>query len=188
MNEAARGLPGRQVASISRQQAVELAEAYLRAHPDDPVPVSRLCQVVGLSERGLRDAFYSVRGMGPKRWIVTVRLQGVRNALTETRAEPTTVTHVAADHGFYELGRFAASYRKAFGEAPSETLRSRQSENRCHAIRDKDTTMFVPARPVTGPFVHSLDRPADAVPLHLPNDGEPRKAGLPRGVPAVARP
>jgi len=117
-------VPRRQVAFVSRKEAVERAEAYLRAHIDASVPVSRLCRLVGLSERGLRDAFYSVRGMGPKRWTVAVRLQGVRDALTERWAEQTTVTDIAADYGFYELGRFAAIYREAFGEAPSDTLRS----------------------------------------------------------------
>lgn len=109
---------------LHAREAVELAEAYLRAHIDAPVPVSLLSRLVGLSERGLRDAFYRVEGIGPKRWIVSQRLQGVRHALTDAWAERTTVTDVAADYGFYELGRFAAIYREAFGEAPSDTLRS----------------------------------------------------------------
>ena len=126
----------------SRRKAVALAEAYLRAHIDVAVRVSLLSQLVGLSERGLRDAFYQVRGMGPKRWIVSERLQGVRHALTQACAEPTTVTDAAVNHGFYELGRFAGIYRAAFGEAPSDTLRSTQKigatprRNRtCHCLR-----------------------------------------------------
>jgi transcriptional regulator GlxA family with amidase domain len=114
---------------MSSQEAVEQAEAYLSAHPDAPLPVSRLSRLVGLSERGLREAFYRVRGMGPKRWIVAARLRGVRSVLRNQSVAPTTVTGVAADHGFYELGRFAALYREAFGEKPSETLRSRGRES-----------------------------------------------------------
>jgi transcriptional regulator GlxA family with amidase domain len=52
------------------------------------------------------------------------RLQGVRNALIDDGVTSTTVTTVAAEYGFYELGRFAAIYKDAFGEAPSDTLRS----------------------------------------------------------------
>ena len=120
-----RSISGRQpVAPVSRQKAVELAEAYVRAHIEAPVPLSKLCRIVGLSERGLREAFYRVRGVSPKRWSVGVRLQCVQRALTDERAESTTVTDAAAGYGFYELGRFAAIYREAFGEAPSDTLRS----------------------------------------------------------------
>jgi transcriptional regulator GlxA family with amidase domain len=87
-----------------------------------PVPVSHLSQVLGVSERGLRNAFYGVRGMGPKRRMLALRLQSAHHALGEAAAEPTTVTRVATRYGFYELGRFAATYKLAFGEVPSATL------------------------------------------------------------------
>ena len=87
------------------------------------MPVARLCRVVGLSERGLRNAFYGVHGVSPKRWMLTERLQRARRALVESPAARTSVTGVATTYGFYELGRFAAVYRQAFGEAPSDTLR-----------------------------------------------------------------
>jgi AraC family ethanolamine operon transcriptional activator len=102
---------------------VEHAETYLRAHLNARVPLSKLCLVTGLSERGLRNAFYRVHGVGPKRWMLAERLQRARRALSEAGSRPTTVTRVATDHGFYELGQFAAVYRRAFGEVPSETLR-----------------------------------------------------------------
>jgi transcriptional regulator GlxA family with amidase domain len=113
----------RAAAIASHREIVERAEAYLRAQMDTPVPISTLCRVVGRSERGLRDAFYDVHGMGPKRWLLAERLKGVRRALIHPRAGATSVTLVATAHGFYQLGRFAGSYRAVFGEAPSETLR-----------------------------------------------------------------
>jgi transcriptional regulator GlxA family with amidase domain len=112
----------RSTALAARQWVVEQAEAYVRANLGTPVAVSRLCQVVGVSERGLRNAFYGVRGLSPKRSMLAMRLQGVHRALSEGATEPTTVTNIATGHGFYELGRFAASYRNAFGEVPSATL------------------------------------------------------------------
>lgn len=102
---------------------MERAEAYARAHAGAPVPVSTLCQIVGLSERGLRNAFYGVRGMGPKRCLLAGRLQLVRRALLGAPPKPGAVTGVALRYGFSELGRFAGSYKQAFGETPSETLR-----------------------------------------------------------------
>jgi AraC family ethanolamine operon transcriptional activator len=113
----------RERAAAHRRQAVEETERYLRGHMHAPVRLSRLCRLVGLSERGLRNAFYAVHGVGPKQWILAERLQGVRRALSEVRSKHVTVTDVATDHGFYELGRFARTYRGAFGETPSDTLR-----------------------------------------------------------------
>jgi transcriptional regulator GlxA family with amidase domain len=109
--------------SPSRREAVERAETYLRAHLDTRVPLSRLCQVVGVSERSLRNAFYAVHGMGPQRWMLVERLEGVRRVLKQDRSMRITITGVAIDHGFSELGRFAVSYRETFGETPSATLR-----------------------------------------------------------------
>lgn len=109
--------------TASRLEAVERAEAYVRAHPGTSVPISRLSRVVGLSERCLRNAFYGVRGMSPRRRFITERLEDARRALSDGRHGGTTVTGVATRYGFYELGRFAASYKEAFGETPSATLR-----------------------------------------------------------------
>ena len=115
------GQPRNSGGPAARRTVVERAEAYIRAHFDGPVTIARLCGVTGVSERGLRNAFYGVHGVGPKRWMVTERLIHTQLAL---RASPsaTTVTEVATDFGFYQLGRFAAIYKKTFGEAPSETL------------------------------------------------------------------
>lgn len=107
----------------SGRAAVSRAEAYLRAHLGTPVSVSRLSQIVGVSERALRDAFCHAYGMGPHRFMLTDRLEAVRRAFLAASATPTTVTAIATAYGFYELGRFAGMYKQAFGESPSETLR-----------------------------------------------------------------
>jgi transcriptional regulator GlxA family with amidase domain len=103
---------------------VARAEAYIRANLDGRMRLTELCRILGLSERGLRNAFYRVHGMSPMQWTKGERLQGARNALVQDTTPRTTVTSVAAEYGFYELGRFAAVYKDAFGEAPSDTLRS----------------------------------------------------------------
>ena len=115
--------PGRPHEAASRYAVVAQAEAYLRAHIDAVVPVAELGRFVGLSERGIRNAFYDVHAMSPKRWMLVERLREARRELREGDIKPTTVTSVATHYGFYELGRFAGTYKRVFGEAPSETLR-----------------------------------------------------------------
>lgn len=111
----------------SKRAIVERAEAFLRAHEGDSVSLATVSRLFGLSERGLRNAFYGVRGMSPLQSIRAERLRRVRRALSERSAARHTVTDIAIGHGFYELGRFAAAYRKAFGELPSDTLRGSAS-------------------------------------------------------------
>jgi transcriptional regulator GlxA family with amidase domain len=56
--------------------------------------------------------------------MLSERLLSAQISLSEPRKVRLTVTGVATEHGFYQLGRFAAIYRETFGEAPSDTLRA----------------------------------------------------------------
>jgi AraC family ethanolamine operon transcriptional activator len=107
----------------SRRQVVERAEAFLSARIGESVSIADLCQAVGVSERSLRNAFYDVRGMSPKRCAVRARLAEVRRALSDANGARGAVTTIATDYGFFELGRFARTYKQVFGESPSATLR-----------------------------------------------------------------
>jgi transcriptional regulator GlxA family with amidase domain len=51
-----------------------------------------------------------------------VRLRRAREALEAAERDATTVGIVAARLGILHMSRFAAAYRRAFGEGPSETL------------------------------------------------------------------
>jgi AraC-like DNA-binding protein len=110
---------------VAWPQIVDKIEAFLRAHFDEPIQIAQLCDVTGVSERSLRNACHAVCGTSPKRYLTRRRMEAVRHALSTAHPGHATVTRIATDHGFFELGRFAATYSALFGERPSETLRSR---------------------------------------------------------------
>ena len=85
--------------------------------------VADVCAAMGLTQRTLARAVRTVRGTTPSHRLRMLRLTEARDALLSRRARTETVTDVAMRLGFVQLGRFAANYRDAFGESPSETLR-----------------------------------------------------------------
>jgi AraC-like DNA-binding protein len=109
---------------VSHRQIVSCVEEFLRTHLDEPVQISQLCSLTGVSERSLRNACHAVCGTSPKRLLTRRRMEAVRHALELARPGDDTVTRIATRYGFYELGRFAAAYCSHFGERPSQTLRA----------------------------------------------------------------
>lgn len=103
------------------REIVDRFEQIARANLETTTSVARLCRAAGVTPRTLARAFREVRATTPLRYLHGLRLAEARTALKSADAA-TTVTEVATRFGFRELGRFAAEYRAAFGEAPSQTL------------------------------------------------------------------
>jgi len=82
-----------------------------------------LCAAIGVSARTLRACCQEHLGMGPKHFLMLRSMNLVRHALLAADNEISTVTQLATEFGFWELGRFAVTYRELYGEAPSATLR-----------------------------------------------------------------
>jgi AraC-like DNA-binding protein len=97
-------------------------EEFLEANPDRPLYLTEICAAIGVAERTLRASCEEHLGMGPIRFLTLRRMHLVRHALLSAVPSTSTVTGIATDHGFWELGRFAVAYRALFGESPSETL------------------------------------------------------------------
>ncbi|QKC87504.1 AraC family transcriptional regulator [Mesorhizobium sp. NZP2234] len=86
-----------------------------------PVHISELCSALTVSRRTLHRAFQHSLGLGPVAYLRLRRLADVHRMLTVADAAPAGVTQAALDYGFTDLGRFAAFYKRIFGEVPSET-------------------------------------------------------------------
>ena len=113
------------VRNVHRHRATVMRrlEEVLTSTPDRPLYMPQLCATVGASYTMLRDCCQDYLGMSPKRYLWLRRMHLVRRVLRIADAEKTTVTEIATDYGFWELGRFAVAYRSLFGEAPSAALR-----------------------------------------------------------------
>ncbi|MGY8683980.1 helix-turn-helix domain-containing protein [Bradyrhizobium sp. UFLA05-153] len=103
-------------------------EEFLEANPVRPLYLTEICAAIGVAERTLRGSCEEHLGMGPIRFLTLRRMHLVHRALLSAVPSTSTVTRIATDHGFWELGRFAVAYRAAFGESPSETLKRRPTK------------------------------------------------------------
>ena len=88
----------------------------------EPVYLSEVCLALGVSGRTLRACCQEYLGTGPLRYLWLRRMQLARRALEFAHPKSMSVTAIATQHGFWELGRFAVSYRALYGETPSATL------------------------------------------------------------------
>jgi len=102
---------------------VARARQLLAEQPQEPWSTSSLAVRVQLSVRSLQEGFAREGGMPPMKYLQQVRLRRAREVLREATSAETTGAAVASGLGVSHLGRFAADYRRAFGESPSTTLR-----------------------------------------------------------------
>ncbi len=101
---------------------VKQAEDYILAHLKDPLSIDDLVEVTGVSQRSIFEGFRSFRGTTPMKYVLQLRLEKVHEELRQSGPE-RNVTDIALKWGFNQLGRFSVSYKKVYGESPSETLK-----------------------------------------------------------------
>ncbi|MBL6652110.1 MAG: helix-turn-helix domain-containing protein [Reyranella sp.] len=109
-------------AARQRTRVVANFEDFLAARRYEPVYLAEICAAIGVSERTLRTCCHEHLGMGPIHYLWLRRMHLAHRALLLADPAARTVTEIATDHGFWELGRFSVEYRLLFGEAPSMSL------------------------------------------------------------------
>ena len=102
-------------------------ESALRMDFGKQPSLSELCATIGVPERTLRDCCVKSLGVSPCQYMRLRRLNLVRADLRRADPATTSVAQIAQRYHFLELGRFAAVYRRTFGEFPSVTLASEQA-------------------------------------------------------------
>ncbi len=119
----AHGVPQRRVSRSNRNRALRRALAYINEHRLETLSIEALCRETSTSLSTLQRAFRDHFGLSPKQYLTTARLSGVRRALLDSR-EHRSIGDVAASWGFWHLSKFAADYKRMYGELPSATRRA----------------------------------------------------------------
>jgi AraC-like DNA-binding protein len=97
-------------------------EEVLAEHLSEPLHMTRLCGLIGVTERTLRSCCAQFLGMSPIRYVLLRRLSRARVALRYADPDGANVLELVRCFGFAELGRFEAAYLAAFSETPLTTL------------------------------------------------------------------
>lgn len=98
-------------------------EDWLSSNLGRPVYLAEVCAALGVSQRTLNFCCQQHVGMSPSRYLWLRRMHLASRALLHSSAQTTTVSRIAMEFGFWELGRFSVTYRGLFGESPKQTLR-----------------------------------------------------------------
>ena len=106
------------VTSKHVRQAID----YMRANLHRPLTMIDIADAIGVSGRTLQLGFRRFRDTTPAAYLRQIRLDAVYAELSNPENR-LFVTEVALKWGFTHMGRFAAQYRAAFGDYPSETAK-----------------------------------------------------------------
>jgi AraC-like DNA-binding protein len=117
------GLPQKLVGG----NTVEQARQFIEAHAAQPIRLGDLANLLGVSLRALQLGFRKRVGCTLSDYLFARRLELARAQLTAA-TDTMTVTQVALECGFVNVGAFAGRYYEAFGELPSHTLKRARGE------------------------------------------------------------
>ena len=104
------------------QEILVRFEELLQNRQEQHMRAEELSEALGVTDRLLRKCCAQGLGMSPTSYIRVRALHRVHHILRNQDPGSASISHVAHNYGFRQLGRFAATYRSLFGELPSATL------------------------------------------------------------------
>ena len=116
--------------------SLQHALGWLKLRLDQPIVLDDLAAAAGVRPRTLEAHFKLHLGTTPMSWVRRTRLARAHQQLLASR-DDANVTEIANANGFTELGRFAAQYRRQFGELPSQTLKTSRGSGLNEEIDDE---------------------------------------------------
>ena len=102
---------------------VKWAMDFMQEHIAEPISLSEIAVAAKVSVRTLQQGFRQFRNTTPIAYLHEIRMIAARRDLLEADSTQA-VADIALRWGFTHFGRFAADYKKRFGQLPSQTLRA----------------------------------------------------------------
>ena len=98
-------------------------------HMDGKINIDMFAQEYEVSTQTLQNAFKSLFGFTPKKFLQLLKLNLVNRDLLKHTPKTSSVQIIASKWGFAHLGRFAQAYGELFEEKPSQTLKTVPTHN-----------------------------------------------------------
>ena len=117
----AKNAPKREsVRDARRHRIYTSAREYIDNNLEHSMPISGICQHLGISISTLERVFRRTTGLPPRTYVQSRRMNKARRLLL-SHGNEMTVAQVAIRCGLPHFGRFSRSYRTYFGDLPSQT-------------------------------------------------------------------
>lgn len=104
---------------LNSDRAIESMCRYINKNLSRRIFINDLEELTDLSARTIQYLFKQKFNCSPKQYVLQKRLDRARALLLE---RSKSVTSIATELGFSNLGNFSAMYKRLYGELPSETL------------------------------------------------------------------
>ncbi|MBY3382430.1 helix-turn-helix transcriptional regulator [Rhizobium laguerreae] len=101
---------------------VKWAIDFMQEHIAEPISLNDIALAAKVSVRTLQQGFRQFRQTTPMSYLQDLRMAAAHRDLLDSD-EKQAIADIALRWGFTHLGRFAAEYRKRFGQLPSQTLK-----------------------------------------------------------------
>lgn len=89
---------------------------HIEANLPEPIPLTRLAQIAGLSPWHFARVFKEATGVTPHTYVIRARLQRAQERLREGEA---SLAEIATQTGFCDQSHLARHFRRVFGLSPS---------------------------------------------------------------------
>ena len=121
------GLLHERKSSLRSPSGLARALAYARSNLEQPLPVSELCRVAGMSRRSLENAMQSACGTSPALYLQNLRRERAQTLLRTTQM---SIQAVAQACGYAEPSVFSTAFRRWTGVSPSDYRAGQKAQSR----------------------------------------------------------